>query len=53
MIRHHRGGAAMAAYAAEPLVRNLARTIRTSQSTETDVLTSMVRARGAEPLEGP
>lgn len=54
MIRHHQGGSAMADYAADnaavPVVRNLADTIYRTQDAETDVLTSMLTARGAQPL---
>jgi uncharacterized protein (DUF305 family) len=57
MIRHHQGGADMAAYAAEhagqDAVRDLARSILVSQSTETDLMTDMLTQRGGSPLPAP
>jgi len=57
MIRHHQGGAGMAEYAvdhaAEPAVRDLADSIVTSQSAETDLMTGMLAERGGTPLPAP
>jgi uncharacterized protein (DUF305 family) len=54
MIRHHEGGLSMATYGQthvklDPL-RNLARTIVTSQTGETAYMTSLLAERGAKPL---
>ncbi|HEY0636630.1 MAG TPA: DUF305 domain-containing protein [Pseudonocardiaceae bacterium] len=57
MLRHHQGGAEMAGYAAEHaevgVVRNLAGQMRTAQASESDLLASMIRQRGGEPLPAP
>jgi uncharacterized protein (DUF305 family) len=54
MIRHHRGGVDMAAYAARhaqrPEVRNLAQEMVDGQTYEITVLTGMLTQRGAAPL---
>ncbi|MBP2323164.1 uncharacterized protein (DUF305 family) [Kibdelosporangium banguiense] len=54
MIRHHEGGLSMATYGEthvqlDPL-RNLARTIVTSQTGEVSYMTSLLAERGAKPL---
>lgn len=54
MIRHHEGGLSMATYGEthvklDPL-RNLARTIVTSQTGEVAYMTSLLAERGAKPL---
>lgn len=55
MIPHHRAGVAMAGYAVaraqEPQVRQLARSIVASQTSEIRVLRSMLAARGG-PVDG-
>jgi uncharacterized protein (DUF305 family) len=57
MMRHHQGGTGMAEYAAEhaanPAVRDLAEAIVSSQSAETDLMTSMLSERGGTPLPAP
>ena len=54
MLRHHEGGAGMLSYAAEraelPQVRNLARQMLSSQTTESDYLRQLLAARGGTPL---
>ncbi|OLR91363.1 hypothetical protein BJP25_26630 [Actinokineospora bangkokensis] len=54
MLRHHDGGQDMAAYGADhaqlAYVRNLAEKIKTAQGKEIELLTDMLRARGAQPL---
>ncbi|WP_235926841.1 DUF305 domain-containing protein [Actinokineospora pegani] len=54
MLRHHRGGLAMAAYAADhaqlAFVRNLGQKIENAQSSESELLERMIRERGATPL---
>jgi uncharacterized protein (DUF305 family) len=54
MLRHHQGGLEMAQYGAEhaevPAVRALARSIAASQTGESDLMTSMLAERGADPL---
>jgi uncharacterized protein (DUF305 family) len=54
MIRHHRGGVDMAAYAARhaqrPEVRSLAQEMVDGQTYEITVLTGMLTQRGAAPL---
>ena len=54
MLRHHEGGASMLNYAAEraelPQVRNLARQMLSSQTTESDYLRQLLAARGGTPL---
>jgi uncharacterized protein (DUF305 family) len=54
MIRHHRAGVEMAAYAAEHAqmaeVRQLAQTMVDGQTYEIKTLTDMLAARGAKPL---
>jgi uncharacterized protein (DUF305 family) len=57
MLRHHQGGTEMSEYAAEhaanAAVRDLADAIVTSQSAESDLITSMLSARGGTPLPAP
>jgi len=57
MIRHHQGGKEMAEHAAEngaiSAVRDLARTIVTSQEAETTLMTDMLAERGGTPLPAP
>lgn len=57
MIRHHQGGTAMAAYAAEhaeiDAVRTLARSMDQTQTVEITTLTDMLTARGGTPLAAP
>jgi uncharacterized protein (DUF305 family) len=57
MLRHHEGGLEMAEYGAAhadiPAVRALAKSIATSQTGESDLITSMLEDRGAEPLPAP
>jgi uncharacterized protein (DUF305 family) len=54
MLRHHEGGADMLSYAAEraelPQVRNLARQMLSSQTTESDYLRQLLAARGGTPI---
>lgn len=54
MLRHHEGGAPMADYgarhAAVPAVRELAKNMLGSQSTESQLMRSMLAQRGAPPL---
>lgn len=54
MLRHHQGGLPMLAYAAEraevPAVRQTAAKMLDLQDRESDLLTDMLRERGAEPL---
>ncbi|WP_051386101.1 DUF305 domain-containing protein [Actinokineospora inagensis] len=54
MLRHHNGGLEMASYAAQhaslDYVRNLAQKIQQGQTAEVNLLTSMLKARGAQPL---
>jgi uncharacterized protein (DUF305 family) len=54
MLRHHEGGLEMAQYGAEraevPAVQALARSIAQSQTAESDLMTRMLKERGAEPL---
>ncbi len=54
MIRHHQGGAAMMAYAADhaaaPVVQNFAGKMLEAQTSEVGVMTGMLTARGATPL---
>ena len=54
MIRHHQGGTAMMAYAgrhaANPVVRNFAEQMLSTQRTEVTDMTAMLRQRGARPL---
>ena len=54
MLRHHEGGATMLAYGSEhaalPQVRNLARQMLTSQTTESEYLRQLLAARGGTPL---
>ncbi|WP_253885805.1 DUF305 domain-containing protein [Actinokineospora diospyrosa] len=54
MLRHHEGGLEMASYAADHArlgyVRNLAQKIASGQQAEVTLLTSMIKARGAQPL---
>jgi uncharacterized protein (DUF305 family) len=54
MIRHHEGGKPMMDYAAEhaanPVVRNFARQMLTTQGAEVVDMTTMLAARGAKPL---
>jgi uncharacterized protein (DUF305 family) len=57
MLRHHEGGLDMAEYGAEhaevPAVRSLARSIATSQTAESGLMTDMLAERGAQPLPAP
>lgn len=57
MLRHHQGGAVMMRYAADHaesgVVRNLAAQMVTAQTSEADLLTSMIEERGATPLPAP
>jgi uncharacterized protein (DUF305 family) len=57
MLRHHQGGLEMAQYGAAhaevPAVRALARAIAQSQTAESDLMTDMLKERGAEPLPAP
>lgn len=57
MLRHHQGGLQMAEYGAEHArtgyVRNLARKIVSSQTSEANLLTAMLARRGAQPLPPP
>nr|WP_281881130.1 DUF305 domain-containing protein [Nocardia sputorum] len=54
MLRHHRGGLPMIDYAAQhadtTAVRTLAETMATTQRGESDLMTTMLTARGAAPL---
>ncbi|MER7009976.1 DUF305 domain-containing protein [Saccharopolyspora sp. NPDC000359] len=54
MLRHHEGGAPMADYGARhatiPAVRELARNMLGSQTTESELMRSMLVQRGAQPL---
>jgi uncharacterized protein (DUF305 family) len=54
MLRHHEGGAGMLSYGAEhaalPQVRNLARQMLSSQTTESDYLRQLLIERGGTPL---
>ncbi|GAA0515808.1 DUF305 domain-containing protein [Saccharopolyspora subtropica] len=54
MLRHHEGGSAMADYgsrhAALPAVRELAKNMLGSQSTESTLMRTMLTERGAQPL---
>ena len=54
MLRHHEGGLEMAETGAERVadeqLRSLARAIATSQRSESQVLTDLLAARGAQPL---
>jgi uncharacterized protein (DUF305 family) len=57
MLRHHQGGTAMAQYALDhstvSAVQALAKSIITAQGSEMNLMTQMLRARGAEPLPAP
>ncbi|MGH3935387.1 MAG: DUF305 domain-containing protein [Pseudonocardiaceae bacterium] len=57
MLRHHQGGVPMATYTAEHAdtaqVRNLAEKIVISQGAESDYMTELITARGAQPLPPP
>jgi uncharacterized protein (DUF305 family) len=57
MLRHHQGGLDMAEYGAQhadvPAVRALARSIATSQTGESELMTSMLEQRGAQALPAP
>lgn len=54
MLRHHEGGAAMLDYgtqhAAVPQVRNLAKQMLSSQTSESDYLRQLLAERGGQPL---
>lgn len=54
MLRHHQGGLSMIDYAAQhadtTAVRTLAETMATTQRGESDLMTTMLTARGAAPL---
>jgi uncharacterized protein (DUF305 family) len=54
MLRHHEGGSEMARYAAQHAskgyVRNLAEKIVTSQTSESNLMKSLLAQRGAKPL---
>lgn len=54
MLRHHQGGLPMIDYAAQhagtTAVRTLAETMATTQRGESDLMTTMLTARGAAPL---
>jgi uncharacterized protein (DUF305 family) len=54
MLRHHQGGTAMAQYAQDhstsSAVQALTKSILATQGGEMDLMTQMLRARGAEPL---
>lgn len=57
MLRHHQGGIEMLRYAAEHaevgVVRNLAKQMATAQTSENDLLVSMITERGGTPLPSP
>jgi uncharacterized protein (DUF305 family) len=54
ITRHHHGGAQMLSYAADhavnPVVRNFASQVGSSQSAEVTYMTQLLTARGAKPL---
>nr|WP_206024736.1 DUF305 domain-containing protein [Rhodococcus sp. 14C212] len=54
MLRHHEGGLPMmeygAQYAGQPAVRTLAQTMVDTQTSESELMTSMLAERGAQPL---
>ena len=54
MLRHHEGGVTMLSYGSEraelPQVRNLARQMLSSQTTESDYLRQLLAERGGTPL---
>jgi len=54
MLRHHQGGAAMLEYGAQhaavPQLRNLARQMLSSQTSESDYLRQLLAERGGQPL---
>ncbi len=54
MLRHHEGGLPMmeygAQYASESVVRGLAQKMVDTQTSESQLMTSMLAERGAEPL---
>jgi len=54
MLRHHQGGASMLSYAAEhamqPVVRNFAKQVSTTQSSEASYMEGLLSRRGAKPL---
>jgi uncharacterized protein (DUF305 family) len=54
ITRHHHGGAPMLSYAADhavnPVVRNFASQVGSSQSAEVTYMTQLLTARGAQPL---
>lgn len=54
MLRHHQGGAEMLDYAAgralDPVVRNFASQVASSQSAEATYMVQLLTARGARPL---
>lgn len=54
MLRHHQGGISMMEYgethAETPAVRNLARTMVNTQTSESQLMTQMLTAKGAAPL---
>lgn len=54
MLRHHEGGASMLTYAAQnasqPVVANFARQVSSTQLNESEYMTSLLAARGAQPL---
>lgn len=54
MLRHHQGGADMLSYAAEhavePVVRNFAKQVSTTQHSEASYMTGLLTQRGAQPL---
>ena len=54
MLRHHQGGASMLTYAAqhavEPVVRNFAQQVSTTQQSEASYMEGLLSQRGAKPL---
>lgn len=57
MLRHHQGGTAMAQYAQDhsklDAVQVLTKSMLVSQGAEIDLMTQMLKARGATPLPAP
>lgn len=54
MLRHHQGGASMLSYAAahavEPVVRNFAKQVSSTQQSEASYMEGLLSQRGAKPL---
>ncbi len=54
MLRHHQGGASMLSYAAEhavePMVRNFAKQVSTTQRSEASYIQGLLSQRGAQSL---